>query len=144
VPEQFLDGADVGPAGQQMGGEGMSKCVTTSVFLDSQLSNGRANRLLKIRRIKVVSSSGAAPRINRRLCRGVDILPTPFAVRVRVLASQCIRQLDAAVSFSQRALVFLLDVSQVFLQWFDDGFGQERDPVLVRRNQEEGCDRVSG
>ena len=46
VPEQFLDGADVGSSGQQVGGEGMSKRVTASVFLDSQLSNRRANRLL--------------------------------------------------------------------------------------------------
>jgi hypothetical protein len=91
VPEEFLDGPDICSVRQQVRGEGVPKRVTTGVLLDSQLSNGGANRFLEIRRIKVVSSSGAAPRINRRLCRGVDILPTPFAVRVRVLASQCIR-----------------------------------------------------
>jgi hypothetical protein len=64
VPEQFLDGADVGSIGQQVSGKGISKRVANGVLLDFQLSNGGANRFLEIRRIEVVSSTDAAKGID--------------------------------------------------------------------------------
>ena len=48
VPEQFLNRPNVCPVYQQVRGKRMPKRVTTSVLLDSQLSNCRANCFLKV------------------------------------------------------------------------------------------------
>ena len=79
----------------------------------------------------MVTAPGATARIDRWLCCGIDILPTPLLFGVRIFTGQCARQLDPAVPFSHGALVFLLDVDQMLLQCCDDRFRQESDAILV-------------
>ena len=57
-------------------------------------------------------------------------LPTPLAVRVRVLAGQCVRQFDAAVAIRHILLMNSLYPLEVFLQGMDDSARHCRDSVF--------------
>lgn len=131
VSKEFLNGADICSVRQEMRGKGMSKGVATGMLGDFQLPNCGVDGFLEIRSVEVVAAPDAAPRVDRRLCRGVDKLPTPFPVSLRVLAGQCVRQDDATIAFLHGPLVFSADMEQVLLQWSDKNFRQERDAIFI-------------
>jgi len=81
--------------------------------------------------VDVVSSLLAAPRIYSTILLGEDELPAPFPVGVRILADQCVGQLDTAISVSHIPLVNGLNPPQMILQGVYDCAGHCRHPVLV-------------
>jgi hypothetical protein len=74
VPQELLDGADVLPSLQQMGGKRVSEGMAAGLLGDSGLSHGSLHRLLHHARITVLL--------------GEHPLPSPLAVGIRLLASE--------------------------------------------------------
>src|SRR6266571_774538 len=88
VAEELLDGADVVAGPDELGGERMPKHVRRGGLGDSRPPGGLRDRLLDHGLMQMVAVPDAGPpvRVVRRSRK--DVLPSPLAVGVAVLASE--------------------------------------------------------
>lgn len=131
VTEQFLDGSDVVPAFEQVGGEGVTKRVAGCGFGERGLANCRLEGTLDRTLVQVMPTPHAAARIAAWLGGREHVLPAEVVRRVRVLSSECMGQLDARVALRQGAEVRLADTSQLTLQSWLEATREHADSILV-------------
>ena len=65
MPKQLLDGSDVGATLQEVGGEAMSKSVTTRCLGNTGGADGELDRVLEIFLGNMVAAEGVATGIDR-------------------------------------------------------------------------------
>lgn len=80
VTERFLDGADIGAGGEQMGGVGVAEGVCVHVLGYIGFSTGLAYGVLQHGIEDVVALFAARTRIDRQLARRENVLPVEFFV----------------------------------------------------------------
>jgi hypothetical protein len=131
MPQQFLDGTDVVPGLQEVGGEGVAKGVGGDGFGDAGSACGFPDGPLKGSRVQVVAPDDARTGVRRETRGREDPLPAPFSFSIGVLAGQGIGEIDGAIALGQVLLVEALDPFQVFWEGFDKGFRQDCDPVFL-------------
>lgn len=78
VPEQVLDGADVGSAFQQVGGEGVTKRVHADPLCQTDVAGSRLDGLVDHAGINVMPAEDPGARINGETPGGKHVLPSPF------------------------------------------------------------------
>jgi hypothetical protein len=131
MAEQFLDRPNVVAVFQQVRGAGVADGVATGRFRDACCAYRRFDRFLQRAFMNMVPPHHTRTRLRRQLIGGKHILPTPFTIRVRILAGQRIRQLDAAIALFEIILMERPRTAQLPLEGFADTVGQKRGPVLV-------------
>lgn len=75
MSEQFLDGADVVPALEQMGGKAVAKGMATGRLTQAGRADRELNGVLQVLFRGVVASDFTAPRVGGETGGGKDILP---------------------------------------------------------------------
>jgi len=95
VAQELLDGPDVVTCLEEVGGESVPERVAGGGFEEVCGLAGGAERTLKHCFVKVMAPELAVGGTVVASCRE-DPLPRPFALRKRVLMSECARKLDVA------------------------------------------------
>ena len=94
VAEEFLDGADVVAAFQQVGGEGVPQHMGGDVFGDACFAGGLTDGFLDAAGVQVVAAEQAAARVGGEVFGGEEVLPFPTACRGGVFAFQSVGEGD--------------------------------------------------
>ena len=100
-------------------------------LVDAGGAGGPADGALDGARAQVVTADEARAGVHGEAWGGENPLPAPFSLGIRVLVGQGIGQVDGAVTAGQVVLVQASNLVQVFLEVFDQGFGQDGDAVLL-------------
>jgi hypothetical protein len=96
VPEELLNGADVGPVLEQVGGEGVAQGVRCGSLRDPGSAHRAFHDPLANGLVQVVPATLAGVPVHIEACRGEDPLPYPLPAPVRILPSMQPR-LDGAI-----------------------------------------------
>ena len=88
VPEQLLNGADVGAALEQVSGEGMAKGVSADGLRQTGTADGHLDGFVDDTGVNVMPTGNTRTRVYGDVPGGEDILPTPFLGGMRRLPSQ--------------------------------------------------------
>jgi len=78
VPEEFLNGANIIAALQELGGEGVAKDMRGNGFVYSYNARGLANCFLQNAFVEMVTPDFFGFRVSRTSDGREDILPDPF------------------------------------------------------------------
>ena len=78
VSEQLLNGADVGAALEQVGGEGMAKGMCADVLREPGTANGHFDGFVDDAGINVMAAGHTRTRVYGQIPGGEHILPAPF------------------------------------------------------------------
>jgi hypothetical protein len=130
VPQQVLNGPDVGSALKQVGGEGMTEGVRADLLGQPGAANRRLDGLVDNAGINVVATGDAGTRVNREIAGREDVLPAPLRGG-RVFPSQRMGEIHLAMPLSQVLLIERLDSSQMVLEQRRKGAGKRREPVFI-------------
>ena len=131
VAQELLDGADIGPALQQVRRKAMTESMRAHYFDHSRFSGGNLDRFVHHRRIHMMAPNHTRQRIGGHIPRREHVLPPPFLRRVWIFSFQRVGQLNRAVPRSQVPLVESFCPAQVVLQQRHYRGGQRRKTVLV-------------
>ena len=96
VAEELLDGADVVPVLEQVGGEGVAQGVRCGSLRDPGSAHRAFHDPLENGLVQVVPATLAGVPVHIEACRGEDPLPYPLPARVRILPPMQPR-LDGAI-----------------------------------------------
>src|SRR5947209_461879 len=103
-----------------MRSKAMAECMATAMLEDSCVANCLFYSLLDGILRQMMPSLSTAARINRTIGRGEHILPAPLLRRIRIFASQRVRQKHFTVTggdiFGMQQLHFLQMTHQWLLQ----------------------------
>jgi hypothetical protein len=138
VLEQVLNGADVGAALKQVGGEGMTKGMGADVLRQTGTVNRHLEGLVDDAGVNMMAAGDARPRVNGEIPGRKDILPAPFLGGMRRLPSQRMGQVDLAMPLSQLLLMQRLDPGQMVLEQRRKGSGKGGEPVFVALARTDG------
>jgi hypothetical protein len=138
VPEQLLNGADVGAALEQVSGEGMAKGVSADLLGQAGTADGRLDGFVDDAGINMMATGDARTRVYGEIPGGQDILPAPFLGGIRILPSQSMGQVDLALTLSQVLLMQRLDPGQVVLEQRGERGGKGGEPVFVALARTDG------
>ncbi len=105
VSEQLLNGADVGAALEQVGGEGMAKGMRADVLREPGTANGHFDGFVDDAGINVMAAGHTGTRVYGQIPGGEHILPAPFLGGTGILPSQSMRQVHLAMPLSQILLM---------------------------------------
>ena len=78
VPEQWLNGADVGAALPQVGGEGVPKGMGADLLRQTGTANRHLDGLIDDAGVNVMATGDTGTRVDGKIPGGKDILPAPF------------------------------------------------------------------
>lgn len=131
MSEQLLNGADVGAALEQVGGEGMAKGMCADVLREPGTANGHFDGFVDDAGINVMAAGHTRTRAYGQIPGGEHILPAPFLGGGGILPSQSMRQVHLAMPLSQILLMQRLDPGQVVLEQRGQGGGKGGEPVFV-------------
>jgi len=109
VPEQWLNGADVGTALEQVNGEGMTKGVGADGLRQPGPANRPRDGVVDEAGVYVMATGDTGTRVYGEIPGGEDILPTPFFGGMRRLPSQRMGPVDLAMPLSQVLLMQCFD-----------------------------------
>jgi hypothetical protein len=87
VPEQLLNGADVGSALKQVGGEGMTKGMCADLLRQTGTANRHFDGLVDDAGVNMMATGDARTRVNGEIPGRKDILPAPFLGGIGVFPS---------------------------------------------------------
>ena len=116
VPEEFLDGPDIISILQKMGSKTVPKRMTTRCFGDTARPDGVLDRVLQVSFRHMVPTSLAAARIDGDFVGREDVLPGPFAGRVRIFPVQGAGKINNTTTLCEVLLMEFLDPGEVRLQ----------------------------
>ncbi len=131
VAEQFLDGADVVPGHQEVGGKRVAHGMAAGSFGNARSADGLFDGLLDNRWVQVVAANGVGPGVSAARASGEDVLPAPVGGGIRVLARQGRREVDPAEAVGDVLIVEIADVVEVVLEPLTAGVGEECRSVFV-------------
>jgi hypothetical protein len=103
--EEFLNGADVVPVLEQMGGEGVTQGVGRGALRDPDPSHCPFDHALEDGLVQVVLMPLAGVPVHIKTRRWEDPLPHPFPPRVRILPPERGREFDPPGSVLKVAAV---------------------------------------
>ena len=103
MSEQLLNGADVGAALEQVGGEGMAKGMCADVLREPGTANGHFDGFVDDAGINVMAAGHTRTRAYGQIPGGEHILPAPFLGGGGILPSQSMRQVHLAMTLSRTA-----------------------------------------
>ena len=138
VPEQLLNGADIGAALQQVGGEGMTKGMRADVLRQTGTAHRHLDGLIDDAGVHMMATGDARTRVNGEIPGGKDILPAPFRGGLGIFPRQRMREVHRAMPLSQILLMQGLDPSQVVLEQRRQGGGKGGEPILVALARPDG------
>ena len=78
VPEQWLNGADVGAALPQVGGEGVPKGMGADLLRQTGTANRHLDGLVDDAGVHVMATGDTGTRVDGNIPGGKDVLPAPF------------------------------------------------------------------
>ena len=130
MPEQFLDGSDVVPIFQQVGGEAVAKGVGGRRLVDPRGAHGFPDGALEHRFVLVVAPHLSRLVVSVRSGRGEDPLPSQFLAGLRVLESQRLRKLDPSEAAFDLLAMELRYLPELLRQIALRRLRQQRRPVL--------------
>ena len=138
VPEQLLNGADVGSALKQVGGEGMPEGMGADLLGQTGTANRPLDGLVDDAGVHVMATSAARTRVNGEIPGRKDLLPAPFLSGIGVFPSQSMREVRLTMLLSQVLLRQRLDPGQVVLEHRRKGGGKGGEPVFVALARTDG------
>ena len=97
MPEQVLNGADVGAALQQVGGEGMTKGMGADMLRQAGPVDRHLDGLIDDAGVNMMAPGDARPRVNGEIPGGEDILSAPCLAGMWRLPSQRMGQVHLAI-----------------------------------------------
>src|SRR5437867_7736212 len=130
VAEQFLNGTDVVPIFEEMGGERVTEGVAGRWLRDPRSADRVFHRSLEHGLMEMVTATLAGLGVHVKTRGRKYPLPPQFAPGVRVLAYQRARQLDPGRAAPEIGLVRFSDALDVTHQGRFDRGGEHRHPVL--------------
>lgn len=110
VAQKLLYGSDVVTVFQQVSSKAVAERVTTSPFVNAAPTYRLFDCFLQYPLANMMSVDFLRPRLTASLAGWKYKLPGPFAISVRVLLRECIRQQCAAKAFAE---VPLMDTTNV-------------------------------
>lgn len=125
VAEEFLDGANIIAALDEMGGEAVPECVTAGRFRNPSGLNGVFDGVLKVFLADMVTAGLAGTRIDGKFSGGEDVLPAPIAGGARVFSFQCEGEVNGAAAASEVLLMDEFNALQVHFEGSLKARGQE-------------------
>lgn len=130
VPQKLLNGSDVRPVLQKVGGEGVTQRVTGGTFFNARrvdrLFHGALHRGVGA----VVASGCVAPGILGERRGRKHILPGPFGWRPRILLGEGLGEVYAADPVRTVFLILGLDSMEMVLEGIVQTIGEHRRPVF--------------
>lgn len=130
VPEEFLDGPDIGAGLEEVGGETVPEGMATGGLEDAGVADRDADGALKGALGGVVASDDAGAGVGGESSGGEEILPAELAIGARILLCQSVGEIDAAVSLGEVASMEGLDAIHLPAQGLFERAGQEGDAIL--------------
>ena len=130
VAQEFLDGADIVAAFQQMGGKGVAEGVAAGPLCDAGEHDGVFDGTLDYGFVHVVAAFLPGRAVAPAASLGEEPLPAPVAGGVGVLLCNGTGQQYVAPAFGQVFFVECFHQLQVFFEGFYEGSGQHGDPVF--------------
>jgi len=103
MAKQVLDGPDVDPAFQEVGGEGMPKGVAGRGFGEPGFAHGVSELALHGDFVNVVSGDPASFRVRTKRRRWKEKLPGPFAGGVGVFSHEGFGHVNVTAAASHKA-----------------------------------------
>jgi phytoene/squalene synthetase len=100
VPEQLLNGADVGAALEQVSGKGVAKCMGADVLRQTGTADRYLDGLVDDAGINMVTACDTGTRVYGEVPGGEDILPGPLLGGMGILPIQRMGQVDLTVPMS--------------------------------------------
>ena len=131
VTEEVLNRPDVVPAFEKVRGKRMPERVTTRGLGQPGRADGNLDGALEAGLVNVMPAAVAAARVGGEAFGREDVLPRPFAVRVRILLGQGVGQIDATVTGGQIVFMQAVDAFQMGLEFGLQTGRQHRDPVFL-------------
>lgn len=98
VSEQFLHGANIGPAFEQVSGEAVPKSMTTGSFGQARGANGVLDGVLQVLFADMVATNFAGTGVGGKFGGGKDVLPSPGAIGVGVFSRKRVGEMDGAAA----------------------------------------------
>jgi len=130
VTEEFLDGANVIPILEEVGGEGVAEGVATDAFLNAGFAGSRFDSALQTGGIQVVTTLFSAARIERASGSGKEVLPDQFTSSVGVFYFEGVGEVDFAETGLQVLFVEKPGALDLTAEVGEDGIGHGGDAVL--------------
>lgn len=168
MPEEFLNGADIIAALQEVSGKRVTKSVRGDVLLDACGFGGGADGFLKKAGVGVVTAdfaltyspsfkgrgeSALTPspsfkgrgesRVAGEGGGGEEVLPDQFAGSVGVFAGEGVGEVNFAEAACEVGLVDALDGLYLPLEGWDEGFGEDGGAVVLSFSVADGDDAVA-
>lgn len=131
MAEEFLDGADVVAALQEMGGEAVPEGVTAGGFGDAGRAEGKFHGVLKVFLAEVVAAGFEGARVDGEFGCGEDVLPRPGAGGVTIFPVEGGGKVDGSGPAGEVLTVQLLDAREVGLQRLDEPLREEGYPFAL-------------
>ncbi len=131
VPQQFLNGPDVVPGLEQMGGKGVPQSMRGHALGDTRFPGRLLDGPLQTGRVNVMAVDRTAAGVHRTLGRREKILPDELTGCIGVLSFQCIGEIDLPVPGGQVLLVEQTHPLYLAAQFRDDRFGKRDNAVLL-------------
>jgi len=131
VPEQLLNGTDVGSALKQVGGEGMTKGMCADLLRQTGTTNRSLDGLVDDAGVNVMATGDVGTWVNGEIPGRKDILPAPFLGGTGVFPSQSMREVHLAMPLSRILLMQRLDPGEMVLEQRRKGDGKGGEPVFV-------------
>jgi hypothetical protein len=97
VPEQVLNGADVGATLTQVGAEGITNGMGADVLRQTGAANRRLAGLVNDARVTMMALDETSARVNGEVPGRKAVLPAPFLGGMGVFPSQRMGQVDLAM-----------------------------------------------
>ena len=97
VSKQVLNGADVGAALQQVGGEGVAKGMGADVLRQTGPADRYLDGFVDDAGINMMTACDTRTRVYGEAPGGEDILPAPLLGGMGILPLQCMGQVDLAI-----------------------------------------------
>jgi len=130
VAEEFLDGANVVAALQELCGETMAEGMRGNGFLDAGLLRRGADGFLEQAGVGVAAHGLFGLGVYGEARGGEEILPDEFSGSVGVFAGKGVGQPDFAEAIAEVGLVDAADGLDLALEGGDEGIGQDGGAVV--------------
>lgn len=131
VAEEFLDGADVVAALEEVGGEGVAEGVGCDAFVDSCGLLGFADGALEGGFVDVVAGGFACLGVGVEGVGGEYVLPEPVFASGWVFLGEGVGEVYFAKACGEVFLVDVFDALEVFAEGCDDAVGEHGDAVVA-------------
>jgi hypothetical protein len=138
VPEQWLNGADVGAALEQVSGEGMTNGVGADVLRQTGTANRHLGGVVDDAGGTIMATGHTRARVNGAMPGRKDLRPPPCLGGIGVFPGQRMGEVRLAMPLSRILLMQRPDPGQVVLEQRGERSGNGGEPVFVALARTDG------